>query len=151
MKKSPEEIALMGWQPCEPPRVSLGYRWPYREIVKCQSCNGRGSIWCYDQGFGKAFGQCYRKRCHCRGGRQAEVHLDKEFREAIQWFVTSTPPSEPFEYWAFKDVWRVIADPAQHWAQLKEEIASRNVYRLEAIRDDVVKLHQLLVLANEEF
>lgn len=151
MKKTAEEIALSGWLPCDPPRVTLGFRWPPREIVKCKSCNGRGHIWCYDQGYGKAYGQCYKKRCSCRGGKQAEVHLDKEFRVAVQWFQASTPPAEQFEYWLWKDVWQVIENPAQYWEELRAEIASGNVYRLEAIRDDVVRLHQLCVLAHEDF
>lgn len=151
MKKSPEQLVAEGWQPCAPPRATLGYRWPYREIDKCKSCNGRGHLWCYDQGYGKAYGQCYKKRCSCRGGKAAEVHLDKEFREAVQWFKSSIPPGEAFEYYLWKDVWQVVDEPAQYWVELKTEIASGNVYRLEAIRDDIVKLHQLFVLANEEF
>lgn len=151
MKKTLEEIALLGWVSCDPPRVTLGFRWPPREIVKCKNCNGKGHIWCYDQGYGKALGQCFKKRCSCRGGKVAEVHLDKEFRVAVQWFKTSEPPTEPFEYHQWRDVYKVIDDPAQYWVELRAEIASGNVYRLEAVRDDIVKLHQLFVLDNEEF
>ena len=151
MKKSPEELAALGWVPCDPPRVVLGFRWPHKEIIKCQDCNGKGWLWCYDQGYGKAFGQCYKKRCRCRGGAHRETHLDKEFTTAITWFKSSQPPAQAFEFLEFRDVYKVVDDPAAYWGWLRTEIATDNIYRLEAIRGDIVKLYQKFSLQEEDF
>jgi hypothetical protein len=150
VKKSTAELLEMGWAPCDPPRVAIGFRWPYKEIVKCKSCNGKGAIWMYDQGYGKGLGQCYRKKCACRGGQQTALHVDAEIRVALDWFKTSTPPASGFELWLFKDYWKVIDSPVEYWAWLRSEIATDNIYRIEAVRDDLVKLHQKFMV-DEEF
>ena len=138
-----------GWERCDNPQAHLVFGSQVAEA--CSKCGGKGYWYIWDSAWNQTMGQCYRKRCQCRGGKQTKVKLDPEFRAALVWFYKSSPPGEPFEFCEFRDVYKVIDEPAAYWRQLKDDINTGNIYRMEAIRSDVIKLHQILVLANEEF
>lgn len=83
---------------------------------------------------------------HCQGTWAADTKfIDKDLKAALAWFKTSTPPEKPFRLNKFT----MIDDPKKLWAHLKEEIVSNNIYVLERIREDLIKLCALF--EGEEF
>ena len=144
-KKSQAEIVLLGWEPCQPLHTTI--RFGGRTVDVCQSCGGKGYWYCWGEGAGQGLGQCYRKRCPCRGGVQRKIRLDAEYRAALEWFKTTTPPAGSLKI----HPWSKAEDAETLWGKLWGDIETGNVYRLEAIRDDIVALYQALALNTEEF
>ncbi len=140
-----EVLREKGWLPCATYfHVKLSAR---EDPGKCQACFGRGWAYLFGRGTGAAFGQCYRKKCsQCSGNWANEsAYLDDDFKEAIRWFLESTPPAKRFRL----HPWKVIESPEKLWDSLFDDIQSQNVYRLEFIRDDLVKLHQLFGISED--
>ncbi len=118
----------------------------FRIWYKCSCCYDRGYIFYYGQGTGRALGQCYKEKCRFCGGNWAYegANLDAVYKKAMTWFRSSQPPGKPFRLF----VWKTVDDPVKYWQNMREEIASDNVYVLERIRDDIVRLHELF--GNED-
>lgn len=114
---------------------------------RCQWCYDRGKYFITGDGkFGRVHGPCYIKCPHCTQNWTQETRtIDPEYKAALKWFSTSTPPSHKFRLSRLKSV----EDPKAFWFELKKDIAMDNVYVLERRRDDVLALQALF--GGEDF
>lgn len=114
-------------------------------VYKCSFCYDRGKYYIYANGYGRGLGTAYYVECpHCNGIQFVVRGLDKALRAALEWFRTSTPPNEGFRLSKF----RTIDDPQALWAEMKKEIATDNIYRLEKIREDLISMQNLFSTAD---
>lgn len=114
-------------------------------IYKCDHCYDRGKYYFWAPGYGRGLGTAYYMDClHCTGTQFVVRGIDKDLRAALEWFRTSTPPSEGFRLNKF----RMIDDPQALWDEMKKEIATDNIYRLEKIREDLISMQNLFSTAD---
>ncbi len=108
---------------------------------RCDWCMDRGYSTCFKNGSKFSLGEAFKVDCtHCTGKwSDTAMVIDREFREALAWFRTSTPPLKGFVLNKFK----TVTDPAKYWENLRTEISSDNIYALERIRDDILKLQEM--------
>ena len=91
---------------------------------KCNFCYDRGKYYIWSNGYGRGLGTAHYIECpHCNGTQFVVRGIDKDLREALEWFRTSVPPDAPFRLNKF----RMIDDPAALWAEMKMEIATDNI------------------------
>ncbi len=111
------------------------------QYYRCDDCFDRGFYILYSKGNVKTLGIRTEVSCpHCKGNWSYDTRMiSEEFRQALRWFRSSTPPDEPFKL----SKWKTIDDPKKFWAKLKAEIALDNIYSLERIEEDVLKLQAL--------
>ncbi len=105
--------------------------------------------WCMDRGWYSYFrggtqfslGEVFTNECqHCRGNKSTNVRgLDRDLRDAIDWFKESQPPPSAFRLSKFK----YIDSPTAYWKELRSEISLDNIYRLEYIREDLIALRDI--------
>ena len=110
---------------------------------RCDSCQDRKYWYAFGRGCGDAQGQCYKKRCSkCSIDKSPMYEIDslgQDFNAALQWFKASKAPGKSFDL--YPDT--VVPDPILAWDSLRLEIESGNIYCLERIREDLIRLHEL--------
>ncbi len=131
-----------GWLLWPEPRLTITVGRP--GIQNCSKCADRG--WFYMRSPSR---RSFRKKCSCKRLTRDEVQgvssLGQDFKAALAWFQQSVPPEKPFRLFR----WKFIEKPEVLWTWIESEIDSGSIYGLEAVRETVIRLHELFCLEEE--
>ncbi len=112
-----------------------------RITYSCDWCRDSGKYYALSGGNKVTLGTWWEEPCpHCRGNwAEKSRFIDRELKDALTWFKSSTPPDKPFRLSKFK----TVSNPALYWENLRKEIATDNIYVLERIREDLIAMQTM--------
>ena len=106
--------------------------------MPCMYCFGRGYYIAWKSLGRGSTGPVEHWICpHC----SVRPSLDKATQDAVDWFLQSTPPQEPFKLTNR----HTVTNPAELWRRLRNQLDSG----IEGAYEDIIRLHEEFALAEE--